>query len=109
VIVSTLACEKARIEGGVPIKTDSGVIRLGHGVVSEPTGIHSRAVQCHHGKAKAGHFKRKGSLAPPPRLRHCLSMGNLDLRVPVRNARRPRACPLCLPLHKVTQNGRITR
>lgn len=54
------------IGGGVPIETDSGVIRLGHVVVSEPTGIHSGAIQYDHGKARAGHFERKGSLALPP-------------------------------------------
>lgn len=54
------------IGGGVPTKTECGMIRLGHVVVSEPTGIHSGAVQYDHGKAKAGHFERKGFLAPPP-------------------------------------------
>ncbi|KAH7160579.1 hypothetical protein B0J13DRAFT_519978 [Dactylonectria estremocensis] len=54
------------IGGGVPIKTDSGMIRLGHVVVSKPTGIHSGAVQYNHGKAKEGHFERTGAIAPPP-------------------------------------------
>ncbi|CAG8395624.1 unnamed protein product [Penicillium salamii] len=54
------------IGGGVPTKTECGMVRLGHVVVSEPTGIHSGAVQYDHGKAKAGHFERKGFLAPPP-------------------------------------------
>ncbi|KAK7398280.1 hypothetical protein QQX98_012352 [Neonectria punicea] len=54
------------IGGGVPIQTDSGMIRLGHIVVSKPTGIHSRAVQYDHGKAKEGHFERTGAIAPPP-------------------------------------------
>ncbi|KAJ5491643.1 Disease resistance protein [Penicillium diatomitis] len=54
------------IGGGVPTKTDWGTIRLGHVVVSEPTGVHSGAIQYDHGKAKAGQFERKGSLAPPP-------------------------------------------
>ncbi|KAL5592635.1 hypothetical protein FOBRF1_013661 [Fusarium oxysporum] len=54
------------IGGGVPVKTDHGMVRLGHVVVSEPTGIHSGAVQYDHGKARAGEFERKGSLAPPP-------------------------------------------
>ncbi|KAJ5160437.1 Disease resistance protein [Penicillium canariense] len=54
------------IGGGVPVKTDSGMIRLGHVVVSEPTGIHSGVIQYDHGKAKVGYFERKGSLAPPP-------------------------------------------
>ncbi|CAI7658082.1 unnamed protein product [Penicillium palitans] len=54
------------IGGGVPTKTECGMIRLGHVVVSEPTGIHSGAVQYDHGKAKTGHFERKGSLALPP-------------------------------------------
>jgi nucleoside phosphorylase len=40
------------IGGGVPAKTDSGMIRLGHVVVSKPTGVHSGAVQYDHGKAK---------------------------------------------------------
>jgi nucleoside phosphorylase len=53
------------IGGGVPVKTDHGMIRLGHVVVSEPTGTHSGAVQYDHGKA-ASHFERKGYLPPPP-------------------------------------------
>ncbi|KAL4787743.1 hypothetical protein BJX76DRAFT_354003 [Aspergillus varians] len=54
------------IGGGVPVETDSGMIRLGHVVVSEPTGLHSGAVQYDHGKAMAGHFEHKGALVPPP-------------------------------------------
>ncbi|KAJ5765766.1 hypothetical protein N7520_005325 [Penicillium odoratum] len=54
------------IGGGVPVKTDHGMIRLGHVVVSEPTSIHSGAVQYDHGKARLGRFERKGSLPPPP-------------------------------------------
>ena len=54
------------IGGGVPVRTDHGMIRLGHVVVSEPTGIHSGAVQYDHGKARVGRFERKGSLTPPP-------------------------------------------
>ncbi|KAJ5627818.1 Disease resistance protein [Penicillium lividum] len=54
------------IGGGVPTITEHGMIRLGHVVVSEPTGIHSGAVQYDHGKAKAGNFERKGFLTPPP-------------------------------------------
>lgn len=55
------------IGGGVPCKTDAGVtIRLGHVVVSKPTGVHSGAVQYDRGKAKDGHFERTGALQPPP-------------------------------------------
>lgn len=54
------------IGGGVPTETDDGMIRLGHVVVSKPTGKHSGAIQYDHGKAKDGHFKRTGSLMPPP-------------------------------------------
>ncbi|KAF6789076.1 NB-ARC and TPR domain protein [Colletotrichum sojae] len=54
------------IGGGVPVKTDNGIIRLGHVVVSKPTGGHSGALQYDHGKAKDGHFERTGALAPPP-------------------------------------------
>lgn len=54
------------IGGGVPVKTDNGMIRLGDVVVSKPIGGHSGAVQYDHGKAKAGHFQRTGALAPPP-------------------------------------------
>lgn len=59
-------CLLVGIGGGVPVETDHGMIRLGHVVVSEPTGIHSGAIQYDHGKAKTGHFERKGSLPPPP-------------------------------------------
>jgi nucleoside phosphorylase len=54
------------IGGGVPTRTDEGHIRLGHVVVSNPTGQHSGAVQYDHGKAEAGEFCRTGFLAPPP-------------------------------------------
>ncbi|CRG88699.1 Ankyrin repeat domain-containing protein 50 [Talaromyces islandicus] len=54
------------IGGGVPVKTDNGMIRLGHVVVSKPTGGHSGAIQYDHGKAKVGEFERTGALAPPP-------------------------------------------
>ncbi|THX36906.1 hypothetical protein D6D10_06297 [Aureobasidium pullulans] len=54
------------IGGGVPTKTDAGLIRLGHVVVSKPVGQHSGAVQYDHGKAEAGEFVRTGFLAPPP-------------------------------------------
>ncbi|KAF1991001.1 purine and uridine phosphorylase [Aulographum hederae CBS 113979] len=54
------------IGGGVPVKTDNGMIRLGDIVVSKPSGEHSGAVQYDHGKAKNGQFERIGALAPPP-------------------------------------------
>ncbi|KAK0638066.1 hypothetical protein DIS24_g10188 [Lasiodiplodia hormozganensis] len=54
------------IGGGVPAFTDNGHIRLGHVVVSKPTGEHSGAVQYDHGKAEAGQFRRTGFLAAPP-------------------------------------------
>lgn len=54
------------IGGGVPVKTDNGMIRLGDVVVSKPTGVHSGAIQYDHGKAETGKFKRSGALAPPP-------------------------------------------
>jgi len=54
------------IGGGVPVKTDNGMIRLGDIVVSKPAGGHSGAVQYDHGKAETGYFKRTGALAPPP-------------------------------------------
>jgi nucleoside phosphorylase len=54
------------IGGGVPVKTDNGMIRLGDVVVSKPAGGHSGAVQYDHGKAETGQFRRTGALAPPP-------------------------------------------
>ncbi|KAL0939237.1 NB-ARC and TPR domain protein [Colletotrichum truncatum] len=54
------------IGGGVPQTTNNGMIRLGHVVVSKPTGVHSGAVQYDHGKARDGYFERTGALAPPP-------------------------------------------
>ena len=54
------------IGGGVPTVTDNGHIRLGHVVVSKPTGIHSGAVQYDRGKAQVGHFERTGVIPPPP-------------------------------------------
>ncbi|KAH7176020.1 ankyrin repeat protein [Dactylonectria macrodidyma] len=54
------------IGGGVPVKTDTGMVRLGDVVVSKPAGGHSGAIQYDHGKAKVGQFERTGALAPPP-------------------------------------------
>jgi nucleoside phosphorylase len=54
------------IGGGVPLKTDNGMIRLGDIVVSKPAGGHSGSVQYDHGKAKVGQFECTGALAPPP-------------------------------------------
>ncbi|KAH8719357.1 nucleoside phosphorylase domain-containing protein [Phaeosphaeriaceae sp. PMI808] len=54
------------IGGGVPVKTDNGMIRLGDVIVSKPVGEHPGAVQYDHGKAKVGKFERTGVLAPPP-------------------------------------------
>jgi nucleoside phosphorylase len=59
-------CLLVGIGGGVPVKTDEGMIRLGHVVVSKPTNGHSGALQYDHGKAKVGNFERNGALAPPP-------------------------------------------
>jgi hypothetical protein len=42
------------IGGGVPVKTDNGMIRLSDIVVSKPAGGHSDAMQYDHGKAKVG-------------------------------------------------------
>ncbi|MBE3044648.1 hypothetical protein IMZ48_19225, partial [Candidatus Bathyarchaeota archaeon] len=56
------------IGGGVPTKTDYGMVRLGDVVVSKPVGEHPGAVQYDHGKAKVGEFERTGALAPPPAL-----------------------------------------
>lgn len=53
------------IGGGVPLKTDNGVIRLGD-VVVKPTGEHSGAVKHNHEKTKGGQFELTGALAPPP-------------------------------------------
>jgi nucleoside phosphorylase len=56
------------IGGGVPVRTETGIIRLGHVVVGTPTGVHSGTVQYDHGKAKDGSFERTGSIPPPPAL-----------------------------------------
>ncbi|KAL2802727.1 hypothetical protein BJX63DRAFT_425838 [Aspergillus granulosus] len=61
-------CLLVGIAGGVPVKTDEGIIRLGDIVVSKPTGEHSGVIQYDHGKAEAGQFIRTGALAPPPAL-----------------------------------------
>lgn len=54
------------IGGGVPVKTDNGMIRLGHVVVSKPAGGHSGVVQYDHGKVTVGQFERISAVAPPP-------------------------------------------
>lgn len=59
-------CLLVGIGGGVPRKTDAGMLRLGHVVVSKPTGKHSGTVQYDHGKARTGRFEQTGFLAAPP-------------------------------------------
>lgn len=54
------------IGGGVPTRTSAGPIKLGHVVVSKPTGEHSGAIHYDHGKAEVGQFRRTGYLAAPP-------------------------------------------
>ena len=54
------------IGGGVPIETDSGIIRLGHVVVSKPGDGHSGVVRYDHGKMINGIFQRTDSLTRPP-------------------------------------------
>lgn len=55
------------VGGGVPSHTDSGMIRLGHVVVSKPTGTYPGVIQHDRGKAKdGGCFERTGAIAPPP-------------------------------------------
>lgn len=56
------------IGGGVPTRTDEGLLRLGHVVVSQPMDQHSGAIQYDHGKAEASKFVRTGFLAPPPQV-----------------------------------------
>ncbi|OGM41663.1 ankyrin repeat domain protein [Aspergillus bombycis] len=54
------------IGGGVPVKTESGWVRLGDVVVSKPVGEYPGVVQYDTGKAEVGQFKRIGALPPPP-------------------------------------------
>ncbi|CAH0049035.1 unnamed protein product [Clonostachys solani] len=61
----SIYCLLVGIGGGVPVETDEGMVRLGHVVVSKPTGEHSGAIQYDHGKANRGHLERTGSLMPP--------------------------------------------
>jgi nucleoside phosphorylase len=55
------------IGGGVPVTSDNGImIRLGHVVVSYPSGKHAGAVQYDHGKARCDKFERTGTIDRPP-------------------------------------------
>ncbi|KAF5521492.1 hypothetical protein CGCA056_v006881 [Colletotrichum aenigma] len=55
------------IGAGIPRLADNIDIRLGDVVVSQPTGASPGVVQYDVGKLESdGHFKRVGSLAPPP-------------------------------------------
>lgn len=54
------------IGGGVPVRTEQGMIRLGHIVVSKPVGQYSGTVQYERGKSEVGGFLRYGFLPPPP-------------------------------------------
>ncbi|KAJ6007029.1 Disease resistance protein [Penicillium canescens] len=91
------------IGGGVPTKTECGMIRLGHVVVSEPTGIHSGAVQYDRGKAIAGHFERKVFLAPPP-----IALLNAAREVAVQRQRMDYD-PIWENLQRIQTNRRIFR
>ena len=91
------------IEGGVPVKTDCGLIRLGYVVVSEPTGTHSGAIQYNHGKATAGHFERKGVLAPPP-----TALLNAARQVAVRRQRMDHD-PIWEDVQRIQTNRRFLR
>ncbi|RAL08509.1 ankyrin repeat protein [Aspergillus homomorphus CBS 101889] len=51
---------------GVPVVTEHGMVRLGHVVVSKPTGQLPGVIQYDRGKAQDGEFVRTGALAPPP-------------------------------------------
>ncbi|KAF9630381.1 hypothetical protein BFW01_g943 [Lasiodiplodia theobromae] len=60
-------CLLVGIGGGVPTTTDQGPLRLGHVVVSKPSGTQSGVIQCDHGKVEAdGKLYRTGVLALPP-------------------------------------------
>jgi nucleoside phosphorylase len=83
------------IGGGVPTRTDEGPIRLGHVVVSEPTGQHSGSVQYDHGKAEINKFVRTGYLAPPPNV-----LLNAARRVQVQR-RRTSTDPLAAHLERI--------
>ncbi|KAM0285803.1 hypothetical protein ACHAQH_001265 [Verticillium albo-atrum] len=54
------------IGGGVPTKSDAGMIRLGHVVVSKPTILHSGAINYSHGIVTDGVFKQTGVLVKRP-------------------------------------------
>jgi nucleoside phosphorylase len=55
------------IGGGVPVRTDSGIIRLGHVVLGTPTGTHSGTVQYDHGKQKGAPLNASGRFHRPLR------------------------------------------
>ncbi|KAK2006413.1 kinesin light chain [Colletotrichum eremochloae] len=68
------------IGGGVPTKSEAGMIRLGHVVVSNPRDAHSGAVNYSHGKAKDGVFERTGYInSPPVSLLQAARMLDIDL------------------------------
>ncbi|KAB8234489.1 ankyrin repeat-containing domain protein [Aspergillus alliaceus] len=54
------------IGGGVPVKTDSGDIRLGDVVVGTPASVHPGTVRYDQGKAEADQITRTGCLSRPP-------------------------------------------
>ncbi|KAL4744265.1 nucleoside phosphorylase domain-containing protein [Aspergillus terricola var. indicus] len=54
------------VGGGVPVKTDSGDIRLGDVVVGTPAGVHPGTVRYDQGKVEADQITRTGCLSRPP-------------------------------------------
>lgn len=76
------------IGGGAPTTTDQGPVRLGHVVVSRPSGMESGIIQYDHGKVEGdGQLHRTGVLAPPP---HVLLNSAQQMSVRRRMAREDR-------------------
>ncbi|KAK1590690.1 uncharacterized protein LY79DRAFT_606958 [Colletotrichum navitas] len=68
------------IGGGVPTRSEAGMIRLGHVVVSKPKNAQSGAVYYSHGKSKDGVFERTGYInSPPVALLHAAQSLEIDL------------------------------
>ncbi|KAK2056298.1 kinesin light chain [Colletotrichum caudatum] len=89
------------IGGGVPIESEAGMIRLGHIVVSKPTGAHSGAVNYSHGKAKDGVFERTRYINKPPvaLLQTALSL-NIDLEA-------SEVCPISRNIERILAKHKL--
>ncbi|EFQ29581.1 kinesin light chain [Colletotrichum graminicola M1.001] len=84
--------------GGVPTRSEAGMIRLSHVVVSKSKDAHSGAVYYSQIKAEDGVFKRTGYIdSPPPILLHAARSLEIDLEA-------SEDCPISSNIERILSN-----